>query len=138
MQAVLPFPIEYQPEPMSFCPEQPKWERSAIIRNWFAHSLHPKAVQDRKHMAAMKAYYAQFTPEMIAEHQRKYEEAAYQRKIESGLVRDCPPKDAVAFWFDRRLGLEKAKELRLGRWINRVQYEGLVRRGTSLEFFEMR
>jgi len=133
-QAVLPLPIEFQPEPMSFCADQPKWERHAILRNWLQHSDSKKALAYRESLEASRRYWAMFTPEMVASAWKKHEAEQYQRKIEAGLVVDCPPSDAVAFWYDTRFGIDRSRAMRLGRWVNQVQLDGLLKRGMKSEF----
>jgi hypothetical protein len=136
-QAVLPLPIELQPEPVSFCADQPKWERREIHQRWLEKSEHRKACEYRAVRDSMRAYWAQFTPEIVEAAWKQHEAEQYQRKVEAGLVVDCPPSDAVAFWYDTRFGIDRSRSMRLGRWVNQVQLDGLLKRGMSNEFLEL-
>jgi len=136
-QAVLPLPIELQPEPMSFCADQLKWERREIHKRWLETSEHKKAVEYRAVCDSMRADRAQFTPERVEAAWKKREAEQERRKVEAGLVVDCPPSDAVAFWYDTRLGIDRSRAMRLGRWVNKVQLDGLLKRGMSSEFLEL-
>ncbi len=132
-QLTLPVSLEYQPEP-TFCDEQPAWERREIMRHWLETSGHKKARSYRAWRAVMRAEYARYTPEVLAVIRQRHEEEQRKRDVDAGLVFDCPPEDAVAFWYDSRFGLKRARDLRLGRWINRVQLDGLLRRGMPMEY----
>jgi hypothetical protein len=104
------------------------------VRRWLETSDSKKARAYRESLEAARRYYALFTPEMVAAAWEKHEAEQHQRKIEAGLVVDCPPSDAVAFWYDTRLGIERSRAMRLGRWVNQIQLDGLLRRGMSAEF----
>jgi len=95
-------------------------------------SLHPKAIAHRKRMEQFKADLAAFA--LIApEWEKRREQQLYDRRRDAGLIFDDPPADAVAFWFDPKLG-RMAIDHKIGRWVNAVQMAGLLRRGMSPEF----